>query len=114
MGKRSAPILSVMLDEIESIDQALKSVTFDEFCNQWQLRRAVQRGIEIISEASRRLNDDVKAERPDINWRQVGAIGNILRHEYHKISDKVIWDVVRHDFPPLKAALSDLREKYSE
>ncbi len=64
MGKRSAPILSVMLDEIESIDQALKSVTFDEFCNQWQLRRAVQRGIEIISEASRRLNDDVKAERP--------------------------------------------------
>ncbi len=62
MGKRSAPILFVMLDEIESIDQALKSVTFDEFCNQWQLRRAVQRGIKIILEASRRMNDDVAGQ----------------------------------------------------
>jgi uncharacterized protein with HEPN domain len=49
--------------------------------------------------------DELKAKRPEIEWRSIASIGNFLRHEYHTISDKVIWDVVQVDLPPLKIAI---------
>jgi uncharacterized protein with HEPN domain len=72
---------------------------------QWVLRHAVQRGIEIISEASRHLPGDLKARHAHIRWPAIAQIGNVLRHEYHSISDRVIWDVVRDELPPLRKAV---------
>ncbi|HET6466865.1 MAG TPA: HepT-like ribonuclease domain-containing protein [Geminicoccaceae bacterium] len=46
------------------------------------LRRAVERCIEIISEASRHIPAELKAAHPGIPWRAVAGIGNVLRHEY--------------------------------
>jgi len=43
---------------------------------------AVTRCLEIISEASRRLADDLKARHPSIAWRDIAGAGNIYRHDY--------------------------------
>ena len=51
----------------------------------------VQRGVEIISEASRHLTDEMKARHPEILWQKVTGIGNVLRHNYEKIAVPVIW-----------------------
>lgn len=75
------------LEAIEGIEQAITGKTFDDFSREWVLRHAIQRAIEIISEASRSIPDDVKATRAEIPWVKVSAIGNILRHEYHALSD---------------------------
>jgi uncharacterized protein with HEPN domain len=45
---------------------------------------AVTRCLEIISEASRRLPDDVKARHPAIGWKQMAAAGNVYRHDYEE------------------------------
>jgi len=51
--------------------------------------------------------------RPEIPWRDVATIGNILRHEYHSIASRIIWDVVQKDLPALKAAIEALvRERH--
>ena len=78
---------------------------FEEFQADWEFRFAVQRAIEIVSEATRRLPEELKATRPEIRWRSLAAIGNILRHEYHTVSDRVVWNAVHEDFPGLKAAI---------
>jgi uncharacterized protein with HEPN domain len=65
----------------------------------------LQRALEVVSEATRRLPDELKAARPEIHWRSIAAIGNILRHEYHTISDRVVWNAVQQDFPKLKTAI---------
>jgi uncharacterized protein with HEPN domain len=46
----------------------------------------VERGIEIISEASRPLTDEMKARHPEIPWQKVAAIGKVLRHNYENIA----------------------------
>jgi uncharacterized protein with HEPN domain len=76
-----------------------------DFESDWELKFIIQRAIDIISEASRRIPDELKATRPEIEWRSIASIGNFLRHEYHSISDKVIWDVVQVDLPDLKIAI---------
>ena len=56
----------------------------------------VERGVEIISEASRRLSDDLKARHPEIPWPKVAGIGNVLRHDYESISAPVLWALVHN------------------
>ncbi|WP_366664096.1 HepT-like ribonuclease domain-containing protein [Mesorhizobium sp.] len=65
----------------------------------------MSRGIEIISEASRHIPDDLTALAPEIPWKQVRGIGNILRHEYHKTSDAIVWAVVADNLPALRVAI---------
>ena len=67
----------------------------------WRKRWLVERGVEIISEASRRLTDELKARHPEIPWAKVAGIGNVLRHEYEGISAPVMWKLVQDDLTVL-------------
>ena len=60
--------------------------------------------MEIISEASRRLSDDLKARHPDIPWMKIAGIGNVLRHNYESIAAPVMWALVQTDLPILEKA----------
>ncbi|WP_426125012.1 DUF86 domain-containing protein [Pararhizobium sp. PWRC1-1] len=57
--------------------------------------------------------DDVKAIRPEVPWPQVRTIGNVLRHEYHGLSDRIISGVVIDELPALKEAVLALNEKFN-
>ena len=108
MSRDPAVVLEDMIAEIDAILWATASIEFETFRDDWTVRRAVERGVEIISEASRRLPAELTARRPDIPWNKVKAIGNIFRHEYDRVSSKVLWDLVRSDLEPLRAALAAL------
>ncbi len=94
-----------ILETIRRVDSKVAGKSFEEFQADWEFRFVVQRAIEIVSEATRRLPEELKASRPEIHWRSIAAIGNVLRHEYHTISDRVVWNAIHPDFPPLKAAI---------
>ena len=74
----------------------------------------VQRAIEIISEASRAIPDDLTATRQEIQWSRVRGIGNVLRHEYSGLSDRIIWNVVVDELPRLKNAVVAISEIVKE
>ena len=69
----------------------------------------VQRALEIISEASRHLPDELLLIAPEIPWKQIRGIGNILRHEYHRLADSIVWSVVTDHLPQL--AMTKIRAK---
>jgi uncharacterized protein with HEPN domain len=105
MERKVSHAVRDLVETIERVQGKIEGKTFADFESNWELKFIIQRAIEIISEASRRLPDELKATRPEIEWRSIASIGNFLRHEYHTISDKVIWDVVQVDLPPLKTAI---------
>ncbi len=76
---------------------------------QWLL----QRGIEIISEASRRLPEDMKARHPGVPWRKVAGIGNVLRHEYERVAHDVLWHVLHEDLPTLDKVCRDEKQRHA-
>jgi uncharacterized protein with HEPN domain len=100
------PALRTILEAIDGIDAATGGKTREDYGADWLIRHGVQRGIEIISEAARRIPPELQATQPHIPWAQIMGIGNVLRHEYHRISDTVIWNVVQDHLPPLRAAVS--------
>ncbi len=105
MVKRSVDLrLSDMIEACERVESVLDNLSLEAFEGDWQRQWLVQRGIEIISEASRHLSAEIKERRPAIPWSKVAGIGNVLRHGYEQISAPVLWKLVREDLPPLKEA----------
>jgi uncharacterized protein with HEPN domain len=100
------PALRAILEAIDGIQTSVRGKTIDDFARDWLLRHGVQRGIEIISEAARRIPPDLQETQPQIPWAQIVGIGNVLRHEYHRISDVVVWNVVQDHLAPLKSAVA--------
>ena len=84
-----APRLADIIEAIERIRGVLDGVTLEAFEQNWEKRWLVERGIEIISEASRHLTDDIKERRPEIPWTKVA--GNVLRHAYDHVAPDVLW-----------------------
>jgi uncharacterized protein with HEPN domain len=85
----------------------MADVTLDIFEADTRKRWVVERGLEIISEASRHLSPAMKARHPNIPWKKVAGIGNVLRHEYERIAHDVLWQVVRHDLAELERVCAE-------
>ena len=84
-------------------------LSLEAFEKDWQRQWLVERGVEIISEASRHLPDDLKARNPEIPRQKVAGIGNVLRHNYENIAAAVLWKLAQADLPTLeKACRSEL------
>ena len=115
MRKRSArPALGAILESIAKIESATAGKTLQEYSSDWLLKHAVERGIEIISEASRRLPAELRDSRPEIDWKQVLGIGNVLRHDYDDIVDEIIYRAVVEKLPPLKIAILAIEASLDE
>jgi uncharacterized protein with HEPN domain len=89
-------------DAIDNIREALAEQTKASFTDNLMLRFAVERLLEIISEASRHIPSEMKAREPNINWRRLADLGNWLRHAYHRTDPGILWDMVENDLEVLK------------
>jgi uncharacterized protein with HEPN domain len=86
--------LNDILGAIAGVREAVGSADFATYAARRPLRRAVEREIEIISEASRRVPTAMKEQEPGIPWREIAGIGNVLRHDYRVVADRIVWNVV--------------------
>jgi uncharacterized protein with HEPN domain len=103
MKERSfSPRLADMIVAIGHIRSTLAGISLDDFAGGWQKRWVVERGLEIVSEASRHLPEAMKLRRPEIPWQKVAGIGNVLRHNYERIAPDVLWKLVQDDLPALE------------
>lgn len=103
-----------ILQNIALIDRFTHGMDQTAFAGDEKTTNAVERCLERISEAARKLGDFAEQACPSIPWRQVRAIGNLLRHEYDIVDTVRVWLMVEDDLPGLKAsveaALNRLRE----
>jgi uncharacterized protein with HEPN domain len=90
-----------MLRAMEQVQIAVSHGSFEVYENNLASQMIVERGLEIVSEASRSLPGELKQRHPTIPWDQVRDIGNKLRHEYHRISQAIIWETARIHLPRL-------------
>ena len=90
------------------IERRTAGRTVDELAADDMLRDSIERRIEIISEASRRLPEEMTARHPEVPWRKIAGVGNVLRHDYYGVDVDIIWRIATHDLKPLSAAVEAL------
>ena len=96
------------------IEKAIAGKTFRDYERSWVLRSALERGVEVISEASRHLSRELRSPHKDVRWKDIAGIGNILRHEYQRVDSQIIWNAVKDDLPALKKALLTMKASLKE
>lgn len=95
-------------ESIDRLERMTAGKSFDDDLADVVLHDAVERNVERISEASRHIPADLKAKAPEIPWKEVGAVGNVLRHDYDGVRDSRVWSILHDDIPALKAAIDKL------
>lgn len=102
-SKNPAQRLRDIVDNIDAIRAFTAGTGPDGFAGDRKTVYAVTRALEIISEASRRLPEDLKLRHPEIDWPAVSAAGNVYRHEYEVVDDALVWHTVQHSLAELRA-----------
>jgi len=66
---------------------------------------AVLRNLEVIGEAVKQIPEDVRAEAPEIPWRRIAGMRDVLIHQYFGVDLNVVWGVVDAELPRLRDAV---------
>lgn len=80
-------------------------VHYDAFAADERTIYAVTRCLEIVSEASRRLPEDLKSRHPAVPWEQIAGAGNVYRHDYEDVLPRILWNTVVNHLDALEAAI---------
>jgi uncharacterized protein with HEPN domain len=102
MARTLIPRLTDIVEAIERICRVLRDTPLEAFEADWQKQWLVERGVLIVSEASRHLDHELKARHPEIPWTKVAGIGNVLRHNYESVAAPILWKLVQDDLPILQ------------
>jgi uncharacterized protein with HEPN domain len=69
---------------------------------------AVIRNFEVIGEAVKRIPESLKEERPDIPWRRIAGLRDVLIHQYLRVDLEAVWAIVRDDLHEFKQAVAEI------
>lgn len=97
-----------MLDEAQRVQKFIHARTADDMETDDMLAYAVVRAIEIIGEAAAQVSPELRADTPQIAWRNIIGMRNIIVHAYADLSYPIIWDVATLNLPELIHAIEQL------
>lgn len=103
--------LDDILEAIGNIREYLAGLDYEAFARDKKTRDAVVRNLEIIGEAAGRLPESVHSAAPEIEWRKIMALRNLLAHAYFGVSLPVVWDVINNKLQPLEISCRELMKK---
>ena len=110
MNKDPKVFIEHILECIDLIEKYSREITSETFFNSTQHQDAIIRRIEIIGEAVKNLSADIKDKYPDIAWKQIAGMRDILVHEYFGVDLDLTWQAVKEDIPELKKKIIKIQE----
>jgi len=102
MSRDTTLYVEDILKSIRSLENFVVGQTYEQFLEDERNQFAVMKGLEIIGEASAHIEEVIKVKYPEVEWRAIIAVRNILIHEYFDVDLKIVWDIIHDDLPALK------------
>lgn len=93
-----------MIETIERIRRHVRGFTAQRFAADEKTQDAVERCLERLSEAARKLGDALDAKYPEVEFNKLRRLGSVLRHDYDEVDATLTWRTVVHRLDALEAA----------
>jgi uncharacterized protein with HEPN domain len=97
-----------ILDAINNIEEFTHGLSYEMYINDFKLRLALVKLLEIIGEASNGITEDFQNRFSDVDWSVLNGIRNVLVHEYFGIDYDIIWDSLKNNIPELKEKITKI------
>jgi uncharacterized protein with HEPN domain len=101
-------LLNHILDEVSFVLNAVKGKEKDFVINDPVLSRAIIRSLEIIGEASAKVDPDFKLEHPQVEWKKMSNTRNRLIHDYFGVDYDIVWDIITSKLPDLEQTIQSI------
>ena len=101
-------LLYDMLDSARAVRDMIEGMTQEQYKDDRRTRRAVEREVEIIGEAARKVSPSFMKNHPEIPWRKIVGQRHKLAHEYGEIQDEILYKVATFHIPELISRLEPL------
>jgi uncharacterized protein with HEPN domain len=105
--KSNSLYLQHILDAINKIEEYV-SVGYETFMSTSHWQDAVIRQLEIIGEATKKLSDDLRIKHPQIPWKRVAGLRDILIHDYMGVDLSAVWEITQKNLPELKQQIQEI------
>ena len=103
--------LGHICESIEKIEYLARMLhNQDNFESKWVEQDAIIRNLEIIGEAAINISDDLKRKYPNVSWKEIRGMRNIVTHQYFGVELSEIWSTVVNDIPLLKNQIQKIIE----
>lgn len=94
-----------IIEACGKVRRYVAGMTYETFASDERTRDAVMRNIEIIGEAAKNIPDDVASSAPEIEWRNVRGMRDVLAHAYFGASLEIVWATATSRMDTLEAAV---------
>jgi len=101
--------LDDILEAIRRIEEYTANMSFESFAENRLVIDAVIRNLEIIGESCRALSEEIRAKYPEVEWRKIVGLRNILIHQYFGVDLELVWDIVKNKLPELKIKIKEIK-----
>ena len=103
--------LAHILESIEAIEAYTSDLDEAAFLDDARVQDAVVRRLEIIGEAVKNLPDAFRAARPEVPWKRLAGLRDVLIHRYFVVDLELTWEMVQDQLPTLKQQIERLQEE---
>jgi uncharacterized protein with HEPN domain len=100
--------LKDIAEAMESIEQFVKGISFDDFAKDDKTASAVIRKFEIIGEATKQIPDEIRQKYPTIPWKEMAGMRDRLIHFYSGVDYKLVWDTIKNRLPQVKPQIKKI------
>ncbi|MBP0028305.1 DUF86 domain-containing protein [Roseofilum reptotaenium CS-1145] len=113
MPSRAWPLrIQDILDAIARIQQATAGMSYEQFEDMEDLvLHGILYNFVIIGEASINVNDSIKSRYPQIPWRLMGDMRNVMTHEYFRVKQRLVWNTIENHLPAVVPMLETLLQQ---
>ena len=99
---------------IDKIEQYIGKLSYEKFTKNSLVVDALIRNLEVIGEASRNVPEEIMQHYPDVPWKSMIGLRNLLIHEYFGVDLEIVWEIIKNDLPKTKPLISHVLEKLKD
>lgn len=108
MKKDPIVFIGHIIESIELIEEYAENLNTDKFKKNTAIQDAIIRRLEIIGEAVKNIPSQFRTKHPEIPWKEMTGMRDVLIHKYFNIDLSLTWSVVKRELPPIKVKLQKL------